>query len=119
GNNNVTCLVLNSAPAPIEILSLSLHDALPISTPVMGDFHTGSDGNWWLRVVGKGNKARLVTVSDDMLDALRRYRRHLGLSNLPYVGEQAPLVPKIKGRGPVTSTRQIRYLVQSCFDASY
>ncbi len=89
------------------------------STPVMGDFHTDADGNWWLRVVGKGNKARLVTVSDDMLNALRRYRHHLGLSNLPYVGEQTPLVPKIKGRGPVTSTRQIRYLVQSCFDASY
>lgn len=89
------------------------------STPVMGDFQADTDGNWWLRVVGKGNKARLVTVSDDMLTALRRYRQHLGLSNLPYVGEQTPLVPKIKGRGPVTSTRQIRYLVQSCFDAAY
>ncbi|MAD45960.1 MAG: integrase [Oceanospirillaceae bacterium] len=89
------------------------------STPVMGDFHTDADGNWWLRVVGKGNKARLVTVSDDMLDALKRYRQHLGLSRLPYVGEQTPLVPKIKGRGPVTSTRQIRYLVQNAFDAAY
>lgn len=89
------------------------------STPVMGDFHTDNDGNWWLRVVGKGNKARLVTVSDDFLHALRRYRGHLGLSNLPYVGEQTPLVAKIKGRGPVTSTRQIRYLVQSCFDRAF
>lgn len=89
------------------------------STPVMGDFHTDTDGNWWLRVVGKGNKARLVTVSDDMLDALRRYRTFLGLSKVPYVGEQTPLVPKIKGRGPVTSTRQIRYLVQQCFDRAY
>ena len=89
------------------------------STPVMGDFHTDADGNWWLRVVGKGNKARLVTVSDDMIQALRRYRTHLGLSPLPYVGEQFPLVSKLKGRGPVTSTRQIRYLVQGCFDAAY
>lgn len=89
------------------------------STPVMGDFHTDADGNWWLRVVGKGNKARLVTVSDDMLDALRRYRQFLGLSKLPYVGEQTPLVGKIKGRGPVTSTRQIRYLVQNCFDRAF
>lgn len=89
------------------------------STPMMGDFHTDADGNWWLRVVGKGNKARLVTVSDDLIDALKRYREHLGLARLPHVGEQFPLVPKIKGQGPVTSTRQIRYLVQSCFDASY
>ncbi|MCA6062314.1 tyrosine-type recombinase/integrase [Thalassolituus marinus] len=89
------------------------------STPVMGDFHTDADGNWWLRVVGKGNKARLVTVSDDMLDALRRYRQFLGLPKLPYTGEQTPLIGKIKGRGPVTSTRQIRYLVQRCFDAAF
>lgn len=89
------------------------------STPVMGDFQTDADGNWWLKVTGKGNKVRMVTVSDDMLQALRRYRTHLGLTPLPYVGEQTPLVSKLKGRGPVTSTRQIRYLVQQCFDQAY
>ena len=89
------------------------------STPVMGDFHQDSDNNWWLKVIGKGNKARLVTVSDDMLAALKRYRLHLGLPALPYVAEQTPLVSKIKGKGPVTSTRQIRYLVQNCFDAAF
>lgn len=89
------------------------------STPVMGDFQTDADGNWWLKVTGKGNKVRMVTVSDDMLSTLKRYREHLGLSRLPYIGEQTPLVGKLKGRGPVTSTRQIRYLVQSCFDRAY
>lgn len=89
------------------------------STPVMGDFYADEDGNWWLRVLGKGNKLRLVTVSDDMLDALRRFRRHLGLQALPHIGDQTPLIPKLRGRGPVTSTRQIRYVVQHCFDTSY
>ncbi len=89
------------------------------STPLMSDFQSDSDSNWWLRVVGKGNKARLVTVSDDMLDALRRYRAARGLSPLPYPGDNAPLVSKIKGNGPVTSTRQIRYLVQFCFDQAH
>lgn len=89
------------------------------SAPMMGDFQQDQDKHWWLRVVGKGNKARMVTVSDDMLDALKRYRRHLALPPLPYVGEQTPLIPKLRGRGPVTSTRQIRYLVQSCFDRAY
>ena len=89
------------------------------SAPVMGDFQADQDGNWWLRVVGKGNKARMVTVSDDMLQALRRYRTHLGLPPLPFTGEQTPLVMKLKGRGPVTSTRQIRYLVQRCFDTAF
>ncbi|MEE3210062.1 MAG: site-specific integrase, partial [Pseudomonadota bacterium] len=81
------------------------------SAPVMGDFQQDQDGNWWLRVVGKGNKARMVTVSDDMMSALRRYRTHLTLPPTPYVGEQTPLLPKLRGRGPVTSTRQVRYLV--------
>jgi integrase len=54
-----------------------------------------------------------------MLDALIRYRKHLGLSRLPLPGEQTPLVPKLKGRGAVTSTRQIRYLVQFCFDTAF
>lgn len=89
------------------------------SAPVMGDFQQDQDGHWWLRVVGKGNKARMVTVSDDMLVALRRYRTHLGLPPLPYVAEHTPLLPKLRGRGPVTSTRQVRYLVQRCFDLAY
>lgn len=89
------------------------------SVPVMGDFQQDQDGNWWLRVVGKGNKVRMVTVSDDMLSALRRYRSHLGLPPLPYVGENTPLLAKLRGRGPVTSTRQVRYLVQRCFDLAF
>lgn len=89
------------------------------STPSMGDFQADQDGHWWLKVTGKGNKVRMVTVSDDMLNALVRYRSWLGLSRLPYPGEPTPLVPKVRGRGPVTSTRQIRYLVQECFDRTF
>ena len=89
------------------------------SAPVMGDFRADQDGNWWLQVTGKGNKVRMVTVSDDMLTALKRYRTHLGLTPLPYTSEQTPLISKIKGRGPVTSTRQIRFIVQNCFDRAY
>jgi len=89
------------------------------SVPLMEDFQSDADGHWWLRVVGKGNKARMVTVSDDMLTAVKRYRLTRGLSPLPFAGDRAPLVPRLKGRGPVTSTRQVRYLVQFCFDQAY
>lgn len=54
-----------------------------------------------------------------MLSALKRYRKYLGLSTYPTVNEQTPLVAKLKDKGPVTSTRQIRRLVQDCFDAAY
>lgn len=86
--------------------------------PTMGDFHIDRDGNWWFRTVGKGNKERLITVSDEMLKALRRYRASLGLSQLPTAGETTPLISKTRGFGPITSTRQIRSIVQQCFDAT-
>jgi len=89
------------------------------SVPVMGNFRKDMDGHWWFHVTGKGNKNRTVTVCDEMLDALRRYRKYLGLAPLPTLDEQTPLIPKNLGKGPVTSTRQIRALVQYCFDASY
>lgn len=89
------------------------------STPVMGDFRMDQDRNWWFHVVGKGNKSRIITVSNAMLEALKRYRGFLGLSPLPFIGEQTPLVAKTHGQGPVTSTRQIRNLVQACFDQAH
>lgn len=91
------------------------------STPVMSDFRKDQDGNWWFHVVGKGNKNRTITVCEDMLEALKRYRRYLGLTSLPTLDEQIPLISKSKGKGkgPVTSTRHIRNIVQECFDKSY
>ncbi len=89
------------------------------SAPEMGDFRKDRDGHWWFHVTGKGNKDRTITVCNEMLTALKRYRSHLGLSPLPAIGEPIPLVAKNRGKGPVTSTRQIRKIVQQCFDAAY
>jgi integrase len=85
-------------------------------SPKMGDFERDLEGNWWFRTVGKGNKERQISVSNAMLDALKRYRRARGLPDLPSPGEFTPLVHKARGRGNITSTRQIRSIVQACFD---
>ncbi|HVV68984.1 MAG TPA: tyrosine-type recombinase/integrase [Gammaproteobacteria bacterium] len=86
--------------------------------PQMGHFQKDMDGNWWFTTVGKGNKQRIITVSDAMLAALKRYRQSLNLTPLPYPGETTPLLPKIRGQGPINSTRQIRAIVQDCFNAA-
>jgi site-specific recombinase XerD len=86
--------------------------------PQMGHFHKDMDGNWWFTTVGKGNKERMITVSDAMLAALKRYRASLNLSPLPHLGETTPLIIKSKGRGAITSTRHIRVIVQQCFDSA-
>ncbi len=41
--------------------------------PVMGDFLRDTDNNWWFKTVKKGNKARQIAVSNDMLKALKHY----------------------------------------------
>jgi site-specific recombinase XerD len=85
-------------------------------TPKMCDFHRDNDGNWWFTTVGKGNKQRDIAVSDAMLVALRRYRTTLGLSQLPSPADNSPLLPREKGKGPISSTTYIREIVQNCFD---
>lgn len=89
------------------------------SMPLMGDFQKDMDGNWWFHVTGKGNKNRIITVCDAMLQALKRYRKYLGLPLLPNPGERIPLISRTLGKGPVTSSRNIRKIVQTCFDRSY
>ncbi len=84
--------------------------------PQMGHFYKDMDQNWWFKTVGKGNKERDISVSNAMLDALKRYRSSLGLSALPAPGDQLPLISKLTGKGPIEDTRQIRNIVQLCFD---
>lgn len=84
--------------------------------PQMGHFFKDMDGNWWFKTVGKGNKERDISVSNAMLEALKRYRISLGLSSLPSPGETTPLISKALGKGPIEGTRHIRKIVQHCFD---
>jgi site-specific recombinase XerD len=84
--------------------------------PQMGHFYKDMDNNWWFKTVGKGNKERDISVSNAMLEALKRYRISLELSSLPSPGEATPLIAKAVGKGPIEGTRHIRKIVQHCFD---
>ncbi|MCC5792223.1 MAG: site-specific integrase [Legionellaceae bacterium] len=84
--------------------------------PSMNDFAKDSNGCWWFTTVGKGNKERQIAVSEDMLASLMRWRRHLGLSVLPTPADNSPLLPKIRGHGPMSDTAPLRRIVQACFD---
>ena len=85
-------------------------------SPRMCDFFRDPNGDWWFKTVGKGNKARQIAVSSAMLKALKRWRVHLGLPVFPTPDDRSPLLPKQIGKGPMTSTRAIRMIVQTCFD---
>lgn len=97
-------------------LRISELAASPRWLPQMGHFYKDMDENWWFKTVGKGNKERDISVSNAMLDALKRYRLSQGLSSLPSPGETTPLINKVQGKGPIEGTRHIRKIVQQCFD---
>ncbi len=85
-------------------------------TPVMNHFFKDHDENWWFTTVGKGNKQRQIAVSDAMLESLKRWRIYLGLSPLPSLADQSPLLPKARGQGPMGHATHIRSIIQTCFD---
>ncbi len=78
-----------------------------VSENTMGAFFARRDRDgeerWWLEVVGKGNKTRLVPATAELMVELTRYRRECGLLPMPLSGEQLPLVLPIgKSRRPLT-----------------
>lgn len=61
---------------------------------------------------------RNIAVSNDVLDAFKQYREHLGYTSLPSPDDQQPLIPKEREKGAMESIRVIRQLIQVCFDAA-
>ncbi|BBN83950.1 integrase [Pseudoalteromonas sp. A25] len=84
-------------------------------SPVMSHFWQDPDGFWYLRIMGKGTKLRDVTLSEDFVDYLKRYRIYRGLPPLPRVDEPYPIVHKLRGKGGM-NVRQLRRIVQQSFD---
>ncbi len=99
-------------------LRISELTASRLWVPQMNHFYQDMDENWWFKTVGKGNKERDISVSNAMLEALKRYRKYLGLSPLPSPRENIPLISKNHGEGPITSTRHIRRIVETCFNTA-
>jgi integrase len=99
----------------LRISELTAHERW---TPTMNDFFKDGEDNWWFKTVSKGNKARQITVSKSVLRALKRYRKHLGLSPYPSsIDEKIPLISHINNiNKPINNKRLIRALVQECFD---
>lgn len=73
-----------------------------VASHTMGSFFERR-GKWWWRVIGKGNKLATVPVPAEAMDALSRYRIHLGLPPLPAPSDETPLILSVKGRKRIAS----------------
>jgi site-specific recombinase XerD len=85
--------------------------------PVWKHFWQDSDGNNWLKVLGKGNKIRDISVPNSLESYIRRYESYRQ-SLSPSFGLNATLVSKNRGAGGMTS-RQLRRIVQQAFDLAH
>ncbi len=64
-----------------------------LTNHTMGNFML-IEGEWYLKVTGKGEKVRKIVVVDEYLDALIAFRKALGCeTQLPAFEEQTPLIP--------------------------
>ena len=64
------------------------------------------ENEWFLNVVGKGEKPRKIVVVDEYLEVLANYRRHIGMpSILPEFNESTPLVPAQDKKSPISPSR--------------
>lgn len=72
-----------------------------LSNIKMNDFHRTVAG-WFWQVTGKGDKDASVAMPQDMVEALMRWRRYLGLSSLPKTSENVPAMPFVsKSSNPI------------------
>lgn len=99
-------------------------------SPTMSQFkrRRGPEGAWSYSFYierSKGGKSRHVTCSNNVIDALARYRRYLGLSEFPHPDETHPLFVRHKAgthgreigvRDANLGTHQITDLVTKVFE---
>ncbi|MGB0468819.1 MAG: tyrosine-type recombinase/integrase [Pontibacterium sp.] len=105
-------------------LRISEAAARPGFSPVMGQFRRDTKTGVWGFYIprSKGGKKRTVAVSNQLLKALKRYRRFLGLSDLPVPNEDTPLFIRHRaaGRGRdaglINANLGIRQLREELYD---
>lgn len=85
--------------------------------PAWQHFWKDNQGNQWLKVLGKGNKVRDISVPDALLPYIQRYREYRSGLSFNF-GVHSPLVIKNRGVGGMTP-RQLRRIVQARFDAAH
>lgn len=82
---------------------------------VMADF-IGKRNQWWLKVIGKGGKYGEIPVPSELLSALIRYRRAIGLSDYPNPTETTiPIILSKYGKlQPITDSMLYKLIKTTC-----
>jgi site-specific recombinase XerD len=71
---------------------------------------------WWLEILGKGDKTRIVPATNELMVELARYRRELGMAPFPIQGETAPLLLPIGGKQRSLTRGAIHLILKQVFE---
>ena len=85
----------------------------------MGNFsrRLGADGReqWWLDILGKGEKERNIPASPELIAELARYRKANGLPPLPGRSDDTPLLIPFRGKRRCMSRSAVHDAIKSVF----
>jgi site-specific recombinase XerD len=86
----------------------------------MGNFFCRRDKHgeerWWLEILGKGDKTRIVPATNELMVELARYRRELRMAPFPMQGEAIPLVLPIGGKHRSMTRGAIHQILKQVFE---
>jgi integrase/recombinase XerD len=83
----------------------------------MGDIQLRPDG-WRMHVTGKGGRSAWLIVSARLLEELVRYRRSLGLPDLPVPGDPRPAIVPVIGEAGHVSPQLVYLMCKTLFGAA-
>lgn len=93
-----------------------------VAENTMGSFFCRRDKDgeerWWLEVLGKGDKERLVPATNEMMIELSRYRREMAMSPYPTPNEETPLVLPIGKSREALTRAALHSIVKKVFDGA-
>lgn len=88
----------------------------------MGGFFCRRDKDgeerWWLEVVGKGNKTRIVPATTELMVELARYRSQKGLTPFPAHAEDVPLLLPIGSRQRCMTRGNLHAIIKQVFEST-
>ena len=71
---------------------------------------------WWLEILGKGEKLRIVPATRELMVELAAYRQQLGLPPSPVALETTPLLLPIGGKQRLLSRGGVHEIVKEVFE---
>jgi integrase len=90
-----------------------------IAANSMGGFFRRRDQDgeerWWLEVLGKGDKLRIIPATNELMVELARYRRELSYLPYPVSGDSTPLLLPIGGKPRPLTRGGIHEILKAVF----